>query len=246
MRPGAIPGARREVLCGTGESGGVRDLSGAGVRDRDLDRLANRGRGTGVSFPMLLLALFQLATADATAVIRDVSLGSGETIRTTTIGDGATAGRLHRGHLRRRVRLPAPHRPAVGARLPLHRGRAARLRLLVAPVTRPTTPSRRRPIVSARCSTRLGVTPCHPRGTIDRGIHRAAAGVSPARPGARRVVDRRWPGRDAGDARPQAVTEVRRIPHQAVRHQGHAAREGASRDGGELGRHHLGHRVRGG
>ena len=38
---------------------------------------------------MLLLALFQLATANATPVIRDVSLGSGETIRTTTIGDGA-------------------------------------------------------------------------------------------------------------------------------------------------------------
>lgn len=38
---------------------------------------------------MLLLALFQLATANATPVIRDVSLGSGEVIRTTTIGDGA-------------------------------------------------------------------------------------------------------------------------------------------------------------
>ncbi len=37
---------------------------------------------------MLLLALFQLATADTTPVIRDVSLGSGEIIRTTTIGDG--------------------------------------------------------------------------------------------------------------------------------------------------------------
>ncbi len=38
---------------------------------------------------MLLLALFQLATASHPPVIRDVSLGSGETIRTTTIGDGA-------------------------------------------------------------------------------------------------------------------------------------------------------------
>ena len=38
---------------------------------------------------MLLLALFQIATANTTPVIRDVSLGSGETIRTTTIGNGA-------------------------------------------------------------------------------------------------------------------------------------------------------------
>jgi pimeloyl-ACP methyl ester carboxylesterase len=38
---------------------------------------------------MLLLALFQIATANTAPVIRDVSLGSGETIRTTTIGDGA-------------------------------------------------------------------------------------------------------------------------------------------------------------
>jgi len=38
---------------------------------------------------MLLLALFQIATATTAPVIRDVSLGSGETIRTTTIGDGA-------------------------------------------------------------------------------------------------------------------------------------------------------------
>ncbi len=38
---------------------------------------------------MLLLALFQIATANTAPVIRDVSLGSGETIRTTTIGHGA-------------------------------------------------------------------------------------------------------------------------------------------------------------
>lgn len=37
---------------------------------------------------MLLLSLFLLATADTTAVVRDVSLGSGEMIRTTTIGEG--------------------------------------------------------------------------------------------------------------------------------------------------------------
>ena len=37
---------------------------------------------------MLLLALFQIATANTAPVIRDVSLGSGETIRTTTIGHG--------------------------------------------------------------------------------------------------------------------------------------------------------------
>jgi pimeloyl-ACP methyl ester carboxylesterase len=38
---------------------------------------------------MILLALFQLATADTTAVVRDVTVGAGETIRTTTIGQGS-------------------------------------------------------------------------------------------------------------------------------------------------------------
>jgi len=37
---------------------------------------------------MILFVLFQLATTDTTAVVRDVSLGSGEMIRTTTIGVG--------------------------------------------------------------------------------------------------------------------------------------------------------------
>jgi len=37
---------------------------------------------------MILLALFQLATADTTATIRDITTGPGETIRTTTIGQG--------------------------------------------------------------------------------------------------------------------------------------------------------------
>jgi len=37
---------------------------------------------------MILLALFQLATADTTATIRDVTVAPGETIRTTSIGQG--------------------------------------------------------------------------------------------------------------------------------------------------------------
>jgi pimeloyl-ACP methyl ester carboxylesterase len=37
---------------------------------------------------MLLLVLFQLATADTTGIVRDVSVAPGETIRTTTIGQG--------------------------------------------------------------------------------------------------------------------------------------------------------------
>ena len=38
---------------------------------------------------MLLLSLFLLATADTTAVVRDVSVAEGVTLRTTTIGTGA-------------------------------------------------------------------------------------------------------------------------------------------------------------
>lgn len=38
---------------------------------------------------MLFLLLFRLAAADTTAVIRDVTVGPGETIRTTTIGAGS-------------------------------------------------------------------------------------------------------------------------------------------------------------
>lgn len=37
---------------------------------------------------MILLSLFLLATVDTTPIVRDVSLGAGETIRTTTVGRG--------------------------------------------------------------------------------------------------------------------------------------------------------------
>ncbi len=37
---------------------------------------------------MILLSLFLLATADTTAVVRDVSVSSGVTLRTTTVGNG--------------------------------------------------------------------------------------------------------------------------------------------------------------
>ena len=204
---GAAAGARCPVLRRSGEGEGLRDLSGAGLRNRLVFGLG-LGPDIGVDSPMILLALFQLATADTTATIRDVTVAPGETIRTTSIGQGTRIRRLHRRHLRRCLRLPAPDRADRGHGFPLYRGGTAWLRLLVAPVEgrllvhgtdRSHRPGARQP----RCDAR------NRRRAIDRGIDGVPAGASPPATGARAscpsAADPRRPRRRPGSSDPCAM-----------------------------------------